>query len=466
MEQLWRLGAGDLARLIRSKDVSVIEVTRAVLDRIDQVNPRINALPDVLYDDALAASRSADLAIARGDVLGPLHGVPVTTKINVDQVGCATTHGVKRFADNIALEDSPPVANLKKAGAIVVGRSNTPAFSLRWFTDNDLHGRTLNPWSSAVTPGGSSGGAAAALATGMGALAHGNDIGGSIRYPAYACGVVGLRPTIGRVPAFNATATEERSLCGQLMGVQGPLARRVADVRLGFEVLSGYDARDPLWVGAPVVATPEPKNTRVALFHAMPGVVTEPSVMLALSQASAWLADAGYQVEEAEPPDYVEACELWRKLLFEELRRSKEVFDSFGDAAIRTTIDFSLRSVPEQDRDTYLLLFSRRNAIARAWSIFHERYPLLLMPVSFRPPAAIDEDIASMERAAALTDAQGPLLCTAMLGTPGISVPTGIVDGLPTGVQLCGWRHHEEMLLRAAAVIEEAARAPTFAPDC
>jgi amidase len=463
--ELWRLGASEIARAIRTKDLSAIEVTRATLERIAAVNPRINALPEVLADQALAAAREADQKVTRGEPLGLLHGVPVTTKVNADQAGCATTNGIVKFADNIASVDSPPVANLRKAGAILMGRSNAPAFSLRWFTDNDLHGRTLNPWSAAVTPGGSSGGAAAALCSGMGALAHGNDIGGSIRYPAYVCGVVGLRPTIGRVPAFNSTAAEERGLCGQLMAVQGPLARSVADARLGFQAMAAFDARDPLWVSAPVVLVPEPEDTRVALFHTVPGRATDASVMLALSQAAAWLSDAGYQVEEAAPPDYQEACDLWRKLLFEELRRSKDAFNSLGDAALRTTIDYSLRSTPELDRDTYLLLFSRRNAVARAWSLFHERYPLLLMPVSLRAPVPIDEDIVSYERAQALTDAQGPLLCTAMLGMPGMSVPTGLVDGLPSGVQLCGWRHHEELILRAAEVIERCAHAPTIAPD-
>jgi amidase len=168
----------------------------------------------------------------RGDTLGPLHGVPVTVKINVDMCGHAITNGVVAFKDHRATDDSPVVANLRRAGAVIIGRTNTPAFSVRWFTENDQHGRTYNPWSRAHTPGGSSGGASSAVAAGMGAIAHGNDLAGSVRYPAYCTGVHGLRPSFGRVPAFLPSAKEERPLSMAMMSVQGPLARHVADLRL------------------------------------------------------------------------------------------------------------------------------------------------------------------------------------------------------------------------------------------
>ena len=183
-DELWRLDAVDLAAGIRRRQFSAREATEQVLARIESVNPRINALPDVMADEARAAADAADRALAAGLAPGLLHGVPVTVKVNVDTAGRATTDGIVALKANLARSDSPVVANLRGAGAVIVGRSNTPAFSLRWFTDNDLHGRTLNPFDPAVTPGGSSGGAAAAVATGMGPIAHGNDYGGSIRYPA------------------------------------------------------------------------------------------------------------------------------------------------------------------------------------------------------------------------------------------------------------------------------------------
>jgi len=227
-----------------------------VLDRIAQLNPRLNALPYVLADEARAAADAADRAVAAGATLGPLHGVPVTTKVNVDQKGWPTTNGLVALKDLVATEDSPPVANLRDAGAVIVGRSNVPAFSIRWYSDNDLHGRTLNPWNDGVTPGGSSGGAAAAVAGGMGPIGHGNDFGGSIRYPAYCCGIVGLRPSPGRVPAFNPSGTEERSIAPQLMSVQGPLARSVEDARLGLVALCFYDGGDRSFISRKPILRP------------------------------------------------------------------------------------------------------------------------------------------------------------------------------------------------------------------
>lgn len=218
-DELWRWSATDLARAIARGAISSEDATRSVLGRIESVNPRVNAVVDVMADEALQAAREADTARRSGAPCGPLHGVPTTVKVNVDTKGRATTNGVVAFRDLVATEDSPVVANLRNAGAVIVGRTNTPAFSHRWFTDNELHGPTRNPWGKGLTPGGSSGGAAAALAAGMGAIAHGNDYGGSIRYPAYACGVAGLRPTPGRVPAFNPSATAERPITAQLMSV-------------------------------------------------------------------------------------------------------------------------------------------------------------------------------------------------------------------------------------------------------
>lgn len=194
------------------------------MDRLDEVNGAVNAVTVVLADDALRAAAEADRRVARKDPIGPLHGVPVTIKQNVDAASSATTNEVVAFKDLVAETDSPSVASLKRAGAIVIGRTSTPAFNLRWHIDNALYGPTINPWDKSRTPGGSSGGAAASLALGLTPLAHGNDYGGSIRYPAYCCGVVGIRPTLGRTAAFNATAPEERSLTGQTFSVQGPMS--------------------------------------------------------------------------------------------------------------------------------------------------------------------------------------------------------------------------------------------------
>ena len=223
-----------------------------MLGRLHKVNPAINAVVRVLEDEARAAAETADAARARGHALPPLHGVPVTTKVNVDQAGLPTDNGVVPLKDFVAQEDSPVVANLKHAGAIIVGRTNAPAFSMRIFTDNALHGRTLNPRDPAVTPGGSSGGAGAATAAGIGAIAHGNDIGGSVRIPAYCNGVVGLRTGFGRIPSLNPSAPAGRPIGAVLMAVQGPHTRTVRDARLALQVMARGDRRDWRWNDVPM----------------------------------------------------------------------------------------------------------------------------------------------------------------------------------------------------------------------
>jgi amidase len=456
-EELWRRDAVALTEAIRSREVSSREATESILERIAEVNPRLNALVEVLDEEALAAADEADAAVARGDELGVLHGVPATAKVNVDFAGHATTNGVVALRDLVAEHDSPPVRNLRRAGAVLVGRSNTPAFSLRWFTSNDLHGRTLNPFDAEITPGGSSGGAGAAIATGMGAIAHGNDYGGSIRYPAYCCGVVGLRPTTGRVPAYNATALEERGITAQLMSVQGPLARTVADARVALEALARRDPRDPLQVPAPLEYADDPHRT-AALFASPPAYDADTEVVEALRQAAAWLVDAGWTVEEAEPPDFEEAEELWRQLVYDDLRRSVlPAIEETGDELVRVALRLSMEGREEWDRDAFLAGLSRRIAIARAWSLFLDRHEVLLLPVSWRKPFAVDEDAQDVDRTRALLAAQSPQLATALLGLPGLSVPTGHVDGIPTGVQLVATRYREDRCLAAGEVVERAA---------
>ncbi len=251
MEDLWRLPGVELASLIRSKKVSAKEAASAALERLDAVNPKINAVIDHRPEEVLAQAALIDAAIARGEDAGPLAGVPVTVKANIDQQGFATTNGLKLQRDVIAASNSPVVDNLRKAGAVILGRTNCPAFSYRWFTTNLVHGDTKNPRDPGITPGGSSGGAGAAVASGIGHIAHGTDIAGSIRYPAYACGVHGLRPTVGRIAAFNASLPE-RPIGPQISAVSGPLARTIGDLRIALAAMSAHDVRDPWWVPAPL----------------------------------------------------------------------------------------------------------------------------------------------------------------------------------------------------------------------
>ena len=250
MNELWRKGAVELAAMIRDREVSSREVVQAHLDRIEAVNPHLNAIVRLLADQALAAADAADLAVADGARLGPLHGVPFTVKENIDVAGTPTTHAIPALAEAVASVDAPQVERLRTAGAIPLGRTNLPDFGLRVHTDSFLHGLTRNPWNPQRTAGGSSGGEAAALATGMSPFGLGNDLGGSLRNPAHCCGVASIKPSTGAVPAATVIPPEDYNISFQLMAVEGVLARRVADVRAAFTVMAGQHPRDPLSVPA------------------------------------------------------------------------------------------------------------------------------------------------------------------------------------------------------------------------
>jgi len=463
MGELWRWPATDLAAAIRDGAISSREAVTDCLARIHSVNPTLNALVEVHEAQALAAADAADAAVARGEALAPLHGVPVTVKVNVDQAGCATTNGIVAFKDLIAAEDSPVVANLRRAGAVILGRTNTPAFSFRWFTDNALHGRTLNPWSKAHTPGGSSGGASAAVASGMGPIAHGNDLAGSVRFPAYCTGVCGLRPSFGRVPAYSTTATEERALSGQLMSVQGPLARTIADIRLALLAMSAGDARDPWWVPAPLQGPAVARPIRVAMSVNCHGAPAAPAVVAAVRRAGAWLADAGFAVEEVEPPDMAEAAELWDILVHGEARYfMQSAIERLGDADIRRAFGYMIARTPVLDAPGHMRAMARRTTLIRQWQLFLEQYPLVLCPVSGEPPFPWGWDVESETTMARVVRAQESMFGVPLLGLPAVSVPTEPVDGLPMGVQIIGRRFREDMVLDAAQVIE--ARCPPATP--
>jgi amidase len=451
---LWRWSACELASAIRVGEITSREAVESCLTRLREVNPQINAVVDVLHDEALADADRADAAAMRRDPLGPLHGVPVTIKINVDCAGRATTNGVAAFKDRIASADSPPVANWRKAGAIIIGRTNVPAFSARFFTDNALYGRTLNPWAADRTPGGSSGGAAAAVATGIGALAHGNDRAGSIRYPAYACGVFGLRPTIGRVPTFEPSASAEPTITTQLTHVQGLLARSIADLRLGLAAMAARDARDPWWVPAPLGEGPSDEPCRVALCNPPLSAQIDDAVIAALKTAARYLEAAGCVIEEVMPPHLEEAAQLFFSLIrTEERSGTSRAIEKFGDEAL------TMACAVEMDFAGYVKAFASRAAILREWQLFFARYPLLLMPVSYQRPLPVDFDQRGEQAAAEMLNAHQPLLAISTLGLPGLAVPTGLANGVPIGVQLVAGRFQEGLCLAAGAMIES-----NFAP--
>lgn len=456
--ELWRWNALDLAKAIRTRDVSSREAVQSCLARAEQVNPTFNPLSEIHADQALGAADAADAAVRDKRELGILHGVPVTIKANADLAGSATTNGVVAYRDVVAQESNPAVDNWIKAGAVVIGRSNVPAFSWRWFTDNDLHGRTVNPFDAARTPGGSSGGAAVAAALGIGALAHGSDQGGSIRYPAYACGVAGLRPSQGRVPAYNASQRFERPVASQMAATQGPLGRTIADLRLGLAAMSSGDSRDPWWVPAPLELPLPAAGRRVALFRGTAAYKADPAVLQALEQSAAWLEDAGYIVEEAAPPRFDEAADLWLNVLMNEASGSMQgEIERVGDRAIQRAYQSMLAYTPVLDKDGFIRAMAMRTTILREWSAFFDRFPVLLMPVSLERPFLVDQDQQGADVMESMLRAQSPLVSTAILGLPGLSVPVGLSDGVPMGVQLAAGRFREDLCLAAGEAIEARA---------
>jgi amidase len=295
----------------------------------------------------------------------------------------------------------------------------------------------------------------------MGAIAHGNDRAGSVRYPGYACGVVGLRPTLGRVAGFNASAKEERGLFSQMTFIDGPLARSVGDARMGLAALEGWDPRDPAWTGA--AAPREPKRPiPVAMVASHPDADVDPQVARAIHRAAQLLEGAGYRIEEVTPPDFREAGTMFWKLVMteeraasaEEKASSTRAIELYGDEAVKRVRAGNKAYAGEYDLDGYVRALARRSTILRNWRVFMARYPLLLMPVSWQLPFPIDFDQGGNEAMRRTIEACLPLLSVSTLGLPGLSVPTGLADGIPTGVQLVADRFQEELCFAAGEVIQ------------
>lgn len=452
---LWRLSAIEAINLMSGGEISASELVEANLSRLDEVNGHLNAVTRPLHETARATAKAIDVARLRGEPLGCLAGLPVTIKDNVDVKGQATPDGVPAFKDLIAEENSPVVDNLLDAGAVPIGRTNTPEFSLRWHSDNPLFGAAINPWDKTRTPGGSTGGGAAALAAGVGHIAQGSDLGGSLRYPAYCNGVATIRPTLGRVPAFRGTLAAERSLMTQMMSVQGVIARTVADVRLALEVVSKRDARDPLWVPTPLNGPRPTGPLCVALVRQPAGDTVDPAVSAALDAATKALTVAGYEIEEVDPPEVARCAEVWGGLLMAEMRAiGAKPLREHGSEQINRSLDLMMAAFPEVDIEGFMRLQSERNRLLREWIVFLETYPLVLGPVSNIPPFLAGEDAGEEERVFEIYQAQRLMVAINLLGLPSAAVATGVVDGVPTGVQIIGSPHREDLCLEAASAIE------------
>ena len=314
--QLWRKCANELAAMIRSKEVSSREVVQSHLDRIAAVNGKVNAITVTLAESALLAADRADSTAP----IGPLHGVPFTIKENIDCTGSATTQGLPALAAAMPAADAPVVARMKAAGAIPLGRTNLPEMGLRITTDNPLRGRTLNPWDPTRTAGGSSGGEGAALATGMSPIGLGNDIGGSLRNPAYCCGITALKSTTGRIPMVLSIPAAAQPISFRMMCVEGPMARSVADLKIAYRLLAGWHPNDPF--SAPAALDGPAARKKAAIVTQMPFSTLPDSTVAAIRKAGEVLAAAGWEVEEAVPPELARVNEIWAHVLNADLQQA------------------------------------------------------------------------------------------------------------------------------------------------
>ena len=456
---VWQWSALATAAAIRSGAISSVEVTEAHVARMRAVNPKLNAVVVDLSDEALKAARAADQARSKGRELGLLHGVPITIKENVDYDGRPNPNGVPAQMNIIAPSDAPVVRNLKNAGAVVLGLTNTPEFSFRGFTDNPLHGLTLNPWDPDITCGGSSGGAGAAVAAGIGTIAHGNDIGGSLRWPAHCNGIATIKPTQGRIPAFNQSASAERPMLAHLMSAQGPLARNVGDVRLALEVMSQRDPRDPWWVPAPLVG-PKPKGPiKVALAKLPSDLDVHLSVRAALRQAADHLERAGYRVSEFEVTDINGVWQTWCDIIINEVIVLQEAaMLSVASEHFHTAWRGMKKKANTLDLQGWMRATAARSGHIRAWQLFFEDYPVVLAPTTVMPTPGPREDAVSEERVRELfwNDLRF-ISAINVLGLPGAVVPVALHEGKPIGEQLIEGRYREDLALDAAASIEKRA---------
>jgi amidase len=458
MSDLCFLTAVELADRIRRRDVSVTEVVRAHLAQIERVNPTMNAIVTLTAERALADAKAKDAELARGAATGPLFGLPVAHKDLVPTKGIRTTFGSPIYRDNVPSEDGLIIERLRAAGAVTLGKTNTPEFGAGSQTFNEVFGRTLNPYDPSKTCGGSSGGAAVALACGMVPIADGSDTGGSLRNPAAFCNVVGLRTSPGRVPVWP------RELAWTTLSVQGPMARTVADVALLLSAIAGADPRSPIAIAEPGDRFRRPltrdfRGVRVAWSRDLGGLPIDRRVTTALAPQRKVLESLGCVIDEAQP----------------DLRDAREIFQALRAFAFATRYGPMLAEHRHQIKDTViwnteqgLKLTARelaeaevkRTALYHRVRTFMERYEFLVLPATQVPPFEVTQPyVTEIEGVPLPTYIDWMRACSdiTVTGSPAISVPGGFTpDGLPVGLQIVG-RHQDDWgVLQLAHAFEQA----------
>jgi aspartyl-tRNA(Asn)/glutamyl-tRNA(Gln) amidotransferase subunit A len=445
--------ATDLAAGIRTKEVSPVEVLNAVLARIERLNPQLNVYCLVTADAARIAAQIAEQAVMRGETLQPLHGVPVSIKDLVITKGVRTMRGSKLYEHDVPTDDAPVVERLKAAGAIILGKTTTPEFGFKGVTDSPVTGITRNPWHLDRTPGGSSGGAGAAVASGMGPLAVGTDGGGSIRIPSSFCGIYGLKPHVGRVPVYPASATGDLSHAG-------PMTRTVRDAALMLNVIAGADDRDrfslptshPDYLKA---VEGEPRRLRIAWSADLGFAVVDPQVRQIAGEAVKAFSELGCHVEETHP-NFDNPGELFQHFFYVNLGamlRDYPGYEGQIDPQLLANID-EVKAVSGQD---YARSILRRSAIFDKIRRLFATYDLLLCPTVAVPPFGVGLE-GPTQIAGRTVDRRAWLALTPLFnltGQPAATVPCGFTsDGLPIGLQIVGRRFDEATVLHASAAFE------------
>jgi Asp-tRNA(Asn)/Glu-tRNA(Gln) amidotransferase A subunit family amidase len=459
MSELTFLSAVAMAEQVCQKKISPLELVQAHFGRIAQVNPRLNAFVALDEERARRDALNLEAAAMRSEIRGPLHGVPVTIKSSIDVAGLRCEAGTRLRAGNIAAKDAVLVARLREAGAIVLGVTNTPELLMAWETDNLLYGRTNNPWDLERTSGGSSGGEAAAIASGCSAGGVGSDGGGSIRVPAHFSGICGLKPTPGRIPSTGHFPVSAGPFA--LLGVMGPMARTVADLQVLFEVTAGPDDGDPLSAPVPVrkVDAEQLKHIRVGYFEDDGRTPVTPETRSALRTAADALARAGFEVAPFRPEGLEEARQLWWKLFGTAGGMVLEPVTKGHEAELSPLLKEFLRKVasePPHSGDTLLNTWLQRDTLRSQVLGQMQRFPILLCPAAAIPAFRHGERRWVVEgKTVKYLDAWSYTEWFNLLGNPGAVVPVGqSPEGLPIGVQIVGRPWEEELVLAVAAEVE------------
>ncbi len=458
MDSLTHRSAREMARMIREKKLSPVELVQAHLDRIERLNPQLNAFVSVDAVRALEAARKAEAAVLQGAALGPLHGVPVTIKSSIDVAGLRCETGSKLRAGHIAEADAPLVARLKAAGAIVLGNTNVPEMLMAFETDNLLYGRTNSPWDLERTPGGSSGGEAAAIAAGCSAGGVGSDGAGSVRVPAHFSGICGLKPTPGRIPATGHYPPSLGPFA--LLGVVGPLARTVADLQLLFEAIAGPDKGDACAAPVPLrrLSEQELRKIRIGYFEDDGRTPVTPETRAAVRTAAETLKQQGFEVEPFRPEGLERARQLlWLFFGFGARMLLGKEFEGRASNRIPALMEYALQA-PLLTAEELLNAWMERDQLVIGLAEQMEKFPVLLCPVCAVPAFRHGERAWTINgQSISYLDAMSYTPWFNLLGNPGVVVPVGrSPEGLPIGVQVVARLHEEEVALAVAAQIEQA----------